>query len=439
MKSISKRIIVLVVLLSLLVSSVPVPKEDTNSVHASSLTTAVTNPSESINASYGATVLINEVMFNPSEGNYEWLELKNVGPGSIDIRGYSLTDEDDNWYEIPDALPPVPEGAFVVVVFDGLGSSLDDYEFADNVAYLHSQAGLVNIFEDDLDQVSLYGEPYQVFLPLISSSNSLNLNQNHEVNSNYLSELIYPSPIKSFVAWGDDPLEDGSNATNAGQWLLGSFINVYGIGESPVFAIEPDGAVGLIPGSSSSYSDNFTIFSNSEITPGSDNIVPLFQNFHPADGSLLNGNSFTVLWGQVEGASEYHFQLDDNADFSSPLADLISDVTYFAPETSIPEGDYYWHVQVVSGGELSEWSPVKSVSSYIPSPVSQKAIDFSNPLGVVWQLQHKDTNMLCSGGCQMSGVAAWDIPHPATKPLQPHAYNYCERAAVAMAASSQSV
>jgi formylglycine-generating enzyme required for sulfatase activity len=270
---------------------------------------------------------------------------------------------------------------------------------------------------------------------LIHSINSLNLNQNNEVNSNYLSELICPSPIKSFVAWGDDPLDDGSNATNVGLWLLGSFINVYGIGESPVFAIEPDGAVGLIPGSPSTYSDNFTIFSNSEVTPGSDNIVPLFQNFHPADGSLLNGNSFTILWGQVEGATKYHFQLDDNADFSSPLADLMADVPYFAPETSIPEGDYYWRVQVISGGEISEWSPVRSVSSFIPSPVSQNTINYSNPLGVIWQLQHKDTNMLCTAGCQMSGVAAWDIPHPATRPLQPHAYNYCERAAVAMAAS----
>lgn len=435
MKSLSKRIIVLVVLLSLLISSVPVSEKDIYSVKASSLTTTLANPSESIHASVSATVLINEVMFNPSEGNYEWVELKNIGPGSIDISGYSLTDEDDNWYEIPDALPPVPEGAFVVVVFDGMGASLDDYEFSDNVAFLHSQAGLVSIFEDDLDQVSLYGEPYQVFLPLISSINSLNLNQNYEVNSNYLSELICPSPIKSFVAWGDDPLDDGSNATNVGLWLLGSFINVYGIGESPVFAIEPDGAVGLIPGSSSTYSDNFTIFSNSEVTPGSDNIVPLFQNFHPADGSLLNGNSFTILWGQVEGATEYHFQLDDNADFSSPSADLMADVPYFAPETYIPEGDYYWHVQVISDGEISEWSPVRSVSSFIPSPVSQNTMNYSNLLGVIWQLQHKDTNMLCTAGCQMSGVAAWDIPHPATKPLQPHAYNYCERAAVAMAAS----
>lgn len=435
MKSISKRIIVLVVLLSLLISSVPVSEEDIYSVKASSLTTTLANPSESINASFAATVLINEVMFNPSEGNYEWVELKNIGPGSIDISSYTLTDEDDNWYEIPDALPPVAEGAFVVVVFDGLGASLDDYEFSDNVAYLHSQAGLDNIFEDDSDQVSLYDEPYQVFLPLLSSNNSLNLNKINEVNSNYLSELIRPLPIKSFVAWGDDPLEDGSNAINAGLWLLGSLINVYGIGESPEFVIEPDGAVGLIPGSSSTYSDNFTIFSNSEVTPGSDNIVPLFQNFHPADGSLLNGNSFTILWGQVEGATEYHFQLDDNADFSSPLADLMADVPYFAPETSIPEGDYYWHVQVISSGEISEWSPVRSVSSFIPSPVSQNTINYSNPLGVVWQLQHKDTNMLCTAGCQMSGVAAWDIPHPATKPLRPHAYNYCERAAVAMAAS----
>jgi len=172
MKSTSKRTIVLVVLLSLLISSVPVSEKDIYSVNATSFNTTVTTPSASIVASSGATVLINEVMFNPSEGNYQWVELKNIGPGSIDIRGYSLTDEDNNWYVIPDALPPVPEGAFVVVVFDGMGASIDDYEFSDNVAFLHSQSGLINIFEDDFDQVSFYAKTLNVFLPLISTENS---------------------------------------------------------------------------------------------------------------------------------------------------------------------------------------------------------------------------------------------------------------------------
>jgi len=35
-----------------------------------------------------STILINEIMFNPGEGEYEWIELKNIGPDLIDISGY---------------------------------------------------------------------------------------------------------------------------------------------------------------------------------------------------------------------------------------------------------------------------------------------------------------------------------------------------------------
>ena len=111
-------------------------------------------------------IQINEVMFYPDTGEYEWIELKNAGSTSIDIGGYGLTDEDGNWYKIPHTLPPVPAGAFVVVVFDGLGSGSDDLDFGDNVATLHSPAGLVDIFEDDTDQVALYGAN-KVYLPIL--------------------------------------------------------------------------------------------------------------------------------------------------------------------------------------------------------------------------------------------------------------------------------
>ena len=122
-------------------------------------------------------VFINEVMFAPRSGAYEWVELKNGGSSSMSIGGYGLTDEDGNWYHIPTALPPVPAGTFVVVVFDGQGAADDDLDFGDNVAILHSQPGLTNIFEDTADQVALYEAPsatydHHLFLPLILRSSS---------------------------------------------------------------------------------------------------------------------------------------------------------------------------------------------------------------------------------------------------------------------------
>jgi hypothetical protein len=103
------------------------------------------------------SIHINEVMFFPEDGGTEWVELKNCCSFSMDIRGYSLTDEDDNWYRFPCSLPFVPPGAFVVVMFDGAGAGSNDYDFSDNVVVLHSGSGLIDIFDDNADQVSLYG------------------------------------------------------------------------------------------------------------------------------------------------------------------------------------------------------------------------------------------------------------------------------------------
>lgn len=47
-------------------------------------------------ANEAISIRINEVMFYPVSGGYEWVELKNAGSESVDIRGFSLTDEDNN-------------------------------------------------------------------------------------------------------------------------------------------------------------------------------------------------------------------------------------------------------------------------------------------------------------------------------------------------------
>ena len=87
-------------------------------------------------------IRINEVLFNPGDGAYQWVELKNSGTTAINIGGYRITNEAGAWYTIPAALPAVPSGAFVVVVFDGAGRGNDDYDFSDNVATLHSESGI---------------------------------------------------------------------------------------------------------------------------------------------------------------------------------------------------------------------------------------------------------------------------------------------------------
>ena len=48
-------------------------------------------------------IFINEVMFAPAPGGYEWVELKNGSGSPVRLAGYRLTDEDGNWYRIPAA------------------------------------------------------------------------------------------------------------------------------------------------------------------------------------------------------------------------------------------------------------------------------------------------------------------------------------------------
>ena len=133
----------------------------------------------------------------------------NFGSEALEISGwYLLTPvegtEVDLWYQIPDALPPVPPGAYVVVWFDALDSDSDDYDFGDGVASLHSLWGLQHILGDEAGQVAFYWghlvPPRYAYLPAVMRS--------------YVSwypvvpgppPLPPESPLVDFVAWGAPP------------------------------------------------------------------------------------------------------------------------------------------------------------------------------------------------------------------------------------------
>lgn len=83
-------------------------------------------------------------------------EIAAVAKPATDISGWQLGNDDDRWYTIPDALPPVPYGARVRIYFDGTGPANDDYDFSDNLAVLHTPPGLTNIFPDLQGQAALY-------------------------------------------------------------------------------------------------------------------------------------------------------------------------------------------------------------------------------------------------------------------------------------------
>ena len=384
-------------------------------------------------------ISINEVMFEPALGGYEWVELKNGGGSPVHLAGYRLTDEDGNWYRIPAALPPVPAGAFVVVVFDGQGSGADDLNFGDNVATLHSPAGLTNIFEDGADQVALYRAGYSVYLPLVLSSSG---------GSPTPVDGIPTSNVVSFVAWGGDPGSDAIGAVTAGVWGEGLYKDLRQIGDETPQPVYPGHSLGLLPsGASRSSPDGWVHYQEAEVTQGADNPVPGMSGFDPASGATIDSATFAIGWPLIEGTTAYHFQMDNNSDFSSPEYDAMLDSPAFVPVSPVPEGKYYWRVAVIQDALTGSWSASAEINSLaFPSTAGSaapQAVAATKVLGIQWQLQRKDTRMVCQAGDNETADvgnaqtknAPWDAPHPTTGGPKPHGDTYCERASISMLAS----
>ena len=246
---------------------------------------------------------INEVMFAPAAGGYEWIELKNGGAAPVHVAGCGLTDEDENWYVLPATLPDMPAGAFLVVLFDGQGPAADDLDFSDNVATVHSQPWLINIFEDGADQAALYNPPSYAI-----------------------------SGIISFVAWGADPKADDDLAVTAGVWGEGLYKDLRQIGDETLQPVYPGRSLGLLPGGAASFSpDNWVHYHVVEVTQGQDNPVPGIAGSDSASGATIDSATFAIGWPRVEGATAYHFQMDNDSAFSSPEYDLMLDGPAFVP------------------------------------------------------------------------------------------------------------
>ena len=356
-------------------------------------------------------IIINEVMFYPEPGSYEWVELKNVSSSPVSIRGWGLTDEDGNWYKFPQDLPDVPAGDFVVVIFDGHGSDSNDLDLTDHVINLHSPSGLVDILEDEADQLALYSVSEFVYLPIIN---------NFPTNSSTTDTIANGSyPIKSFVAWGSAPGLDAIDALSIGLWTESWYVNPNrgtGFWSSNALAV-PSESIGLLPDHKTTYSDDWYKYQATEVTLGNENPVPGISWFYPDDGSIIDGTTFAINWNSVNGAIAYQFQLDDNIDFNSPITDTILIQPAYIPNITIPEASYYWRVKVVFPASEGFWSSPTQIQSVVVTANStntngqDNAYSSEKDLGISWQLQHKDTLMLDLDPGFELGQGRWDSSH----------------------------
>ena len=105
---------------------------------------------------------LSEIMFYPKKAEPEWIELYNGSDQDVDIVGYEISNSKDTVYKIPETIPPVPAGAFVLVVFDGKDSTEDDSSFeGDSLATLHATPQ--NIFANDSDSCMIFsGKPHSM-------------------------------------------------------------------------------------------------------------------------------------------------------------------------------------------------------------------------------------------------------------------------------------
>ena len=408
-------------------------------------TDSLNKPSE-VGADSGG-IRINEVMFFPEQGDYEWVELKNSGSVPIDISGYRLTDEDGNWYTFPDALPAVPAGDFVVVVIDGNGTASDDYSFADNVAILHSQAGLVDIFEDDMDQVALYSKNQYVYLPLVM--NQSNANQIYKQEGSNLSAL---NPSVSFVAWGDSPNEDGMSASNNGLWPVNDYVQVDAVPGNTGIGV--GGSLGFNIDKKTNSSNDWSIYQVQEITFGSENNLPSPTIFNPFDGAAICDNEVHFGWFATN-VNNYHIEVDDEASFASPLLSIdTTDTQYTFQKPANGEVFYFRVISIRNSGTGTNYSSINfQFVNCEAQSLGTNSVEVLKQLIIPPIMQHKDTKMLNLGGdteCQVQENrgddpncrSRWDSSHEDDGDDELNIGNaiiasaldgmYCTRAAISM-------
>ncbi|NQE53242.1 hypothetical protein C5S29_06580 [ANME-1 cluster archaeon GoMg3.2] len=98
----------------------------------------------------------------------------------------------------------------------------------------------------------------------------------------------------------------------------------------------------------------------------------------------------------------------------------------YTTEFPLSDGTYYWRVKAISDNQSKWLWPDKAELTIFTT----MKVGVSSDLGIVAQEQHKDTRMLCLGGCPLLGAHAWDVNHVTRGCL--HCNWYCVRASISM-------
>jgi Mg-chelatase subunit ChlD len=331
----------------------------------------------------------------------------------VDISGWQVTDQDGNVYTIPEDLPPLSPGDYVLIRFDGSGAAADDYDLSDRVATLHSPPGMVDVLEDDADQVALYR-----------------------------SGTPSAATLHDFVAYGGPANGDDAHAVQAGIWTDEQYVApTVQVPGGDVLA--QGGTVGLYPGEDRNVTDDWVIYRSDETTPGAENSAPSPYFRTPPDGIATTERRMPFGWSTIPGAISYQLQVATDPGLSSLVIDEELGDTVYTPQSDLADGIYFFRVRArAADGGQSGWSLVNQFEVITAPAQAEVSLQATSLLGITPQFQHKDSRMLCVDGHHRTGQDRWDSAHEDDGDWNagngnairstPHDNMYCTRAAISM-------
>jgi hypothetical protein len=109
-----------------------------------------------------------------------------------------------------------------------------------------------------------------------------------------------------------------------------------------------------------------------------DNLAPAVPTLSlPANAAMVSNPKPSLTWLAVTGATNYLVELDNDSDFSSPIAsDTVVAVPSFMPASPLTQGTYYWRVQARDASlNLSIESAVRSFTvNILLAPLNNAAV-----------------------------------------------------------------
>lgn len=305
----------------------------------------------------GRVTLLNEVRFAPAEGESAFVELK-LGADAGGVSALSLENDAGAVYELPDDLPSLASGGFLLIMFDGRSGLADGVLHAAPSDFLNLASGRVRLLDAGQSE-------------------------------------------QDAVAWGADRT-DSVRLGNGGA-----------IADFP-----PGATISRAPASTTPADpDAWYVTEPPLSTPGSANRLPGVEMLLPIHGALLESGQQSLSWYPARNAESYLVQVARDAQFTQ----LVLEQTVSSPgvTATLTPGEYFWRVQAMLPGDTkADFSPVcrltvaESYDAFFADAES-KAGQRSQQLTRVVPLyaQRKDTYMLHLEAEHADGPHAWNAPH----------------------------